>query len=394
MLFYHSLGSVINASARQLQRLCRPAQVALFALLCTTEALAFEDPLNAPAIQVPAAHTSLLLDISQSGSRAVAVGERGHIVYSEDNGKTWVQAEVPVRVMLTAVTFPNQGAIGWAVGHQGVIIMSQDGGLSWNKQLDGNQAHQLMVDAFVAAVDAKTAALNVADESEREQLELELENLEFMLDDSRSFVAEGPVRPFVDVWFKNQLEGYAIGSFGLIVRTEDGGNSWYSVAPSLNNPDARHYNAIDGRDDLLFIAGESGHVQRSTDGGNRWEPLEPPYEGSFFDVVVDKGRVLLLGLRGNALFSEDSGDTWTAVDTGTKANLSKGQALDDDRILVAQYAPQLLVSNPENTAFSKLSWASGGAISSFLIARQGTIITVGTHGALAHSAQSDSVEVK
>ncbi|WP_164880908.1 WD40/YVTN/BNR-like repeat-containing protein [Aestuariirhabdus litorea] len=382
-----------SACARQLRRLHRPAQVAVFALLLSVQAQAFEDPLHAPAIQVPVAAQSLLLDVALTGSRIVAVGERGHILYSDDLGQSWTQAEVPVRVMLTAVTFPDAGPLGWAVGHQGVILMSQDGGLTWSKQLDGNQAHQLMVDAFTTAAEARIEALELAAESEREPLEMELESLEFMLDDSASFVEEGPVRPFVDLWFKNPSEGFAVGTFGLILRTRDGGKSWYSPAPSLKNPDARHYNAMAGDENALFIAGEGGHIQRSTDGGETWELLDSPYEGSFFDVVVDKERVLLLGLRGNAFLSEDNGETWAPVETGTNLNLSKAVLLEDGRFLMSQYAPQLLISNPDSTAFKRLPWSSTGAISSFLILQQGPMITVGTNGVTAHSAQSFSVEV-
>lgn len=395
MLLHESVDSIfVKKYVHQLRRFINVAQLALLALMYSFQANAFEDPINSPAIHVPSASQSLLLDVARTGDRIVAVGERGHIIYSDDYGETWAQAEVPVRVMLTAVTFPNKGAIGWAVGHQGVILISQDGGLSWSKQLDGTQAHQLMVDAFSAAVEAKPAELEVAEESQREQLKMELENLEFMLDDSLSFVEEGPVRPFVDVWFKNALEGYAVGSFGLIVRTEDGGKSWYSPAPLLSNPDARHYNAIDGNDEVIFIAGESGHLQRSTDDGISWETLEPPYEGSFFDIVLNGKRVLLLGLRGNAFFSDDNGDTWSEVESATVANLSKGIALDDGRFVVSQYAPQLLILDEAKTSLEALSWSSQEAISSFLVANQGTIITVGTNGVMSHSDQHFSVEVK
>lgn len=395
MLLHESANSIFAKKyIHQLQRFINVAQLALLALMYSVQANAFEDPINSPAIHVPSASQSLLLDVARTGERIVAVGERGHIIYSDDYGETWAQAEVPVRVMLTAVTFPQAGASGWAVGHQGVILVSHDGGLTWNKQLNGHQAHQLMADAFSTAIESKAAELEVASDADRERLQVELENLEFMLDDSLSFVEDGPVRPFVDVWFKNALEGYAVGSFGLIVRTEDGGKSWHSPAPSLSNPDARHYNAIDGNDEVIFIAGESGHLQRSTDDGISWETLEPPYEGSFFDIVLNGKRVLLLGLRGNAFFSDDNGNTWSEVESVTVANLSKGIALDDGRFVVSQYAPQLLILDEAKTSLEALSWSSQEAISSFLVANQGSIITVGTNGVMSHSDQHFSVEVK
>jgi len=56
----------------------------------------FVDPLDAPATQSPLAAHSLLQGVTKAGSRLVAVGQRGHVVYSTDSGTSWKQASVPV----------------------------------------------------------------------------------------------------------------------------------------------------------------------------------------------------------------------------------------------------------------------------------------------------------
>ena len=55
------------------------------------------------ALMLPKVPNSLLLDIAAAGNRLVAVGERGHILYSSDQGEHWVQAQVHTAVMLTLV---------------------------------------------------------------------------------------------------------------------------------------------------------------------------------------------------------------------------------------------------------------------------------------------------
>src|SRR5690349_8937389 len=40
---------------------------------------------------------SLLLDVARAGSRLVAVGDRGHVLLSDDEGGTWRQVIVPTR---------------------------------------------------------------------------------------------------------------------------------------------------------------------------------------------------------------------------------------------------------------------------------------------------------
>ncbi len=62
----------------------------------------FIDPLDVPAQMSPLAAKSLLQGVARAGPRLVAVGQRGHIVYSNDAGATWQQAKVPVSSDLTA----------------------------------------------------------------------------------------------------------------------------------------------------------------------------------------------------------------------------------------------------------------------------------------------------
>src|SRR5690606_11195724 len=90
------------------------------------------DPAMLPAEPAPLATRSLLLDIAEASQRAIAVGERGHVLLSESR-HDWRQVEgVPTRATLTAVT--TVGDHAWAVGHAQVILHSADGGLSWERQ--------------------------------------------------------------------------------------------------------------------------------------------------------------------------------------------------------------------------------------------------------------------
>ena len=110
------------------------------------------DPLQRPALQAPRATRGVMLAVATAGSRIVAVGERGITLWSDDGGKTWHQAEVPVSVTLTGLSFPT-ATEGWAVGHGGVVLHSADGGQHWTRQLDGRAAAQLELDAARASRD-------------------------------------------------------------------------------------------------------------------------------------------------------------------------------------------------------------------------------------------------
>ena len=102
--------SGISSVARPAWRAAFPALIAAMLLAGTgLPALAEQQAGQLYAIEVPVEKiaSTLLLDVASAGSRLVAVGQRGHIIYSDDQGKTWVQAKVPSRVLLTAVFFAD-----------------------------------------------------------------------------------------------------------------------------------------------------------------------------------------------------------------------------------------------------------------------------------------------
>lgn len=84
-----------------------------------------------PSVLAPKATESLVLDIARAaGDVLVAVGERGHILRSEDQGDTWTQVPSPTRTFLSAVACT--GATCWAVGHLATILKSEDSGATWS----------------------------------------------------------------------------------------------------------------------------------------------------------------------------------------------------------------------------------------------------------------------
>ncbi|MDB6083610.1 MAG: glycosyl hydrolase, partial [Gammaproteobacteria bacterium] len=87
-----------------------------------------------PAEHVAAANQEMMLSAALAGKRIVAVGNRGVVLLSDDDGKTYRQARtVPVSTSLTGVWFAD-AQVGWAVGHWGAILKTSDGGETWNIQ--------------------------------------------------------------------------------------------------------------------------------------------------------------------------------------------------------------------------------------------------------------------
>jgi photosystem II stability/assembly factor-like uncharacterized protein len=246
---------------------------------------------QAMAIKAPLAQKSLLLDVAAREGRLVTVGERGHILVSQDAGGSWAQAEVPTQALLTGV-WMHDAKLGWAVGHDEVILRTRDGGLKWEK-------------------------VHNSPDSEK---------------------------PLLDVWFADARSGLALGAYGRLLATEDGGDTWQPRP--VRGEDDFHLNQIAAAGDgTLYLAAEAGHLYRSDDRGRTWKPLLSPYKGSFFGVLpLSDGSLLAFGLRGNLFRSTDRGATWQKVETGTDATLTSGLELGPGRLVLGGMAGTLLWS--------------------------------------------------
>lgn len=321
---------------------------------------------------MPLASRSLLLDVAEAGERIVIAGERGNVLYSDDAGTSWQQARVPTTQMLTGVHFVNS-KLGWAAGHDGLVLASEDGGATWRIQRDGLAVqHQRNLELREEALDniqSLEQALESAEDTQRQDLELELEDARLDLEDADLALSE-PVftSPLLDIWFQDAERGWAVGAFGELVATRDGGRHWVDAAQTLDNPDEFHLNTITGDGTgRIFIAGEGGIMFRSLDSGDSWQSLPTFYPGSWFGSLyhAQTGALLVFGLRGNLYRSTDFGATWNPVDHSAQVTLSGGTANIDGDIVLAGGVGIYLTSSDGGESFTegalpdRLSLSSG-----------------------------------
>jgi len=297
-------------------------------------ASAAEDFAFLPSPPVPEPAEAVLTGLALAGDRLVAVGERGLIALSDD-GETWRQVQAPVSVLLTAVTFAD-AARGWAVGHGGVVLGTVDGGESWALQLDGREVNRQFQRFAAERVEAGEAALAALPEDDpgREDAEYALEDARFALEDAEAALETGPVDPFLDVLFLDERRGFALGAYGHLFRTADGGESWRIAIDGLDNPGRYHYYDLHERDGVLYLCGEAGLLFVSRDEGASWERIEDLYEGSFFGLANRGGGVIAFGLRGNVFASDDGGGSWERLPLPPGPSLYGGAALAGDEALL------------------------------------------------------------
>jgi photosystem II stability/assembly factor-like uncharacterized protein len=276
----------------------------------------------------------LLIDSARAGMRLMAVGDRGYILASDNNGDSWSKVASPVKSLLTAVYFAD-ATHGWIVGHDLVILATTDGGATWKKQFSDPEKQ----------------------------------------------------KPLLDVYFgPDKKKGFAIGAYGAFYASEDGGATW--TARKISQDD-KHLNAImplsDGR---LMIVGEAGTILFSSDAGATWTPATSPYNGSYFGVLEASDKsILMYGMRGRVFRSGDAGATWTAVqimrgDKPFQSSLMGGTRLTDGRIVLAGIQGAAIMSKDNGVSFQPLETKSNRPFSGAVQSTGSAVVLLGEAGAV------------
>lgn len=269
-----------------------------------------------PRATPPLAATRLPVDrmsfttLTRAGSKWVAGGELGTIVWSADEGKTWNESKVEPRryALITQIAFVD-AQTGMAVGHEGQILRSEDGGLSWKElAFDKERGEPLMSIAKLPA----------------------------------------------GQWL-------AVGAFGRALRSSDEGRTWERF--EIPGAGDKHLNRIVRAGDVnrWLLLGERGLVLRSTDSGQSWSVVPPFYNGSLYGAVETAGGAwVAYGMRGNAYRSDADTQSWTKSEVPAPISMLGHAKPDDGSLLLVGQGSMVLRSTDGGAAF-KVARAGGRA---------------------------------
>lgn len=304
------------------------AILSVLALLALPVHAAPDDDLQ-PAATGRNVAKALLLDATRAGERVVAVGERGIVLYSDDDGVSWKQAAVPVDATLTSVVFAD-AEHGWITGHDATILATANGGLTWQVQF-------------------RDPDLDV---------------------------------PLLALYFADVNTGIAVGGRGNVFRTRDGGNTWSNEVLLTQDEFDGHLFGIGKADSgSLFIASERGVLFRSDDAGATWQELVSPYNGSFFGLAFPgQGRIVAYAMLGNVAVSSDNGTSWRMVPTGTDKSLMSGTVMSDGTLVIAGLDGAVLVSHDAGETFISKPQPERRKLSRLLPTRDGAWLAFGDGG--------------
>jgi photosystem II stability/assembly factor-like uncharacterized protein len=220
----------------------------------------------------------------------VIAGQKGRAMKSTDRGASWQALDTGVKRDLLSVSFPTARE-GVAVGDFGTLIRTEDGGTTWTKI-------------------ALPSDLSLPEEA-------------------ADIVQPGDVLLY-DVDFPTPERGWAVGEFGVILTTNDGGKTWTAQkGPVETTLFGVHFaDAQTG-----WATGIEEVLLHTTDGGQTWRKTEVPARKGFvlgiYDVAVQGKVGWAIGDSGLLLRTVDGGESWTRVDLPIKlaSNWFRGIAL-------------------------------------------------------------------
>jgi photosystem II stability/assembly factor-like uncharacterized protein len=235
----------------------------------------------------------------KGAAQAVAVGEAGLMVVTFDGGATWDTVDLGGRE-LRAVAL-SAADVGYAVG-DGVVFRSLDDSRTWDA-VPVTAADWTAVSTTAAGT---TAWLTADDEIWR----LRDETLE------RMYAASAPLTGIAVT--PDGAHAVAVGEAGLLVRSDDAGETW---TPEVVKT-ARDLRAvrIAGDASLVIAVGDAGVVVRlGEDDISVSELLDPAL--SLRALHLSQTHSHMVGDHGAVLVTHDQGLTWDPIAIGMDVDL-------------------------------------------------------------------------
>jgi photosystem II stability/assembly factor-like uncharacterized protein len=145
----------------------------------------------------------------------------------------------------------------------------------------------------------------------------------------------------------------AVGAFGTILYSADGGMTWASIAPDWTSytKDGEQPHLFDAAIDdkgAMTLVGEFGLILRSEDGKS-WKTLHTG-EASLFALDLRSDRIgYAVGQNGTVLKTGDGGNTWSNLNVGTTAILLGVRSTKDGKIIVSGMHDMLVSADDGRT---------------------------------------------
>lgn len=252
------------------------------------------------------------------------------------------------------LALPNSEKV-WAVGDKGMIVHSDNGGETWVRQEVGWEAVADSLFTQSSSVQEQQQDDNSTEAFDARQQNALRSNVAQKGLNPAPKQANVPVRTPItkpvapqktppalcSVHFVDAITGWAVGWYGTILTTHDGGANWQAqtsmTSSSLNS--VHFVNAAIG-----WAVGDAGTILATRDGGANWQAQTSGTTRQLESVhFVNATTGWVVGYGGTILATRDGGATWQAQTSGTSSwlysvhfvNAATGWAVGDPGTIIA-----------------------------------------------------------
>ena len=269
------------------------------------------------------------------------------VLHTEDGGETWMKLWSDENFYLNKVCFVNDikgMAVGWNDtfgGKFGHIIGTNDGGKTWHDKIDlSNNPYweihfndvKYITENFVIVVGDSGTILKTTDGGKNWQNQI-----------------SGTKKCLRGIYFTNPSNGITVGgdydgnnASGIILRTTDGGDTWMKQSSGDDGIYLEEVRFSDANNGIAVgmsatFGGPYGHILGTKDGGLTWEDLIehsylPYWRREFKDVhITDENAILVVGNNGSVFRTS----SW--IPTEVKEELQENLFVPKNFILLPNY---------------------------------------------------------
>lgn len=259
----------------------------------------------------------------------------------------WTRLAAPGEVDLVAVYFTSSET-GWVAGDGGFLAVTGDGGRSWrrvelNTTEDINEIYFRNDNNGYLVAGRKMFITNDGGKSWNE-------TRIYRPGEFRNLTPE-----FLSIRFADKKRGIAVGSLlrkvrneeivveSLVMRTEDGGESWLRV----NVPTKAELFHLDfDGSSRVWIAGDGGVILHSGDGGRTFVRQNTGTRQPIYNVDFrDSRNGYAVGKAGTILRTENGGEIWEKVNSRFNESLMRVDFADDKNGWIVGYRGTILRSS-------------------------------------------------
>jgi photosystem II stability/assembly factor-like uncharacterized protein len=178
-------------------------------------------------------------------------------------------------------------------------------------------------------------------------------------------------RPLFAVHFFNARQGVAVGLWSLVLTTDDGGATWteqtLEAPPGSSRADLNLMALFADRHGGLYATAEHGQVLRSDDQGRSWRYLDTGYEGTLWTgAVLDDGSLLVGGQRGTLLHGSADGKDFRRLPLESKSSVT-AVAVSGRQILAVGLDGLMVQSSNGGKSFQEQQSADGVSLTAALL---------------------------